>query len=87
MFQLQPVYCQQAVDLLQHVSYRPYFSLCPSADGTAILWRLDEPFAPVSKLTGPDIDRVTSIRIHGNNIYTSCRDGCVRVYSTNDITH
>lgn len=56
-----------------------------SADGATILWRLDEPFAPVSKLTGPDIDHVTSIRIHGDTVYTSCRDGCIRVYSTSDI--
>jgi WD40 repeat protein len=63
----------------------PQTCIAGYADGTAIIWRLDSLFEPVSKLTGPDIDHVTSVCLRGDKIYTSCRDGCVRVYSANHL--
>ena len=57
-----------------------------TADGTTIVWRLDNLFAPISKLTGPDIEHVTSTCHRGDKIYTSCRDGCVRVYATENLS-
>jgi len=56
-----------------------------TADGSCTVWRVDNITAPVSKLTGPDVDHITNIQVSGNKIYTSCRDGCVRIYSLDDI--
>ena len=59
-------------------------------DGSCIVWNngsltdsLDS--LEVSKLTGPESDPVTSAKMSSGYIYTSCRDGSIRVYNVADI--
>ena len=39
----------------------------------------------VARLTGPKLDRITSVVKAVDNIYTSSRDGKVKVYSIADM--
>ncbi len=60
-----------------------------SGDGNCIVWDITEGTImdnEVTKLTGPNSDPISSIKRSGGNICTSCRDGCVRVYSIADIS-
>ena len=50
-----------------------------------MVWNVQDPTCGVTKLTGPEVDMVTSVRRAGSSVYTGCRDGSVRVYSTGDI--
>ena len=64
-----------------YVKHAGAFLLSP-ADGSCFIWDILEPNATaVVKLTGPQDDRVTAVCNHGNNVWTSCRDGCVRMYA------
>ena len=38
----------------------------------------------VSMLTGSELDRITSLTKSVGSVYTTCRDGCVRIYSIAD---
>jgi proteasomal ATPase-associated factor 1 len=66
--------------------FTPQSCIAGHADGSVLVWRCDNLFTPVSKLTGPDIDHVTNICLRGDKIYTSCRDGFIRIYSTEHIS-
>ena len=63
---------------------------CCAGDGSCVVWR-GASYVPASpagghsgaeltKLTGPETDPITSIRKSCGHVYTSCRDGTVRVY-------
>jgi len=56
-----------------------------TGDGGCVVWNIQDPMCGVIKLTGPELDMVTSVRRAGRNIYTGCRDGSVRVYSIGDM--
>ena len=56
-----------------------------AADGTCIVWSTDvSSKRSISKLTGPELDRITSVSTSLGNVYTTSRDGNVRVYSATD---
>ena len=78
------MYHRQLILYMERMLVLP--SPMPAADGSVILWQMDGLHSPVCKLTGPDIDHMTGIRIRGDKIYTSCRDGSVRIYSTEHIS-
>ncbi len=59
--------------------------LC-AGDGNCVAWDLDESHMTVTKLTGPDVDPITSIRASVGKLFTTCRDGCVRVYESADVS-
>ena len=46
---------------------------------------IQDPMCGVIKLTGPELDMVTSVRRAGRNTYTGCGDGSVRAYSIGDM--
>ena len=56
-----------------------------TADGSCVVWSVQDPAHGVTKLTGPELDEITSVRRVGGSVYTSCRDGNVRVYSVEDM--
>ena len=56
-----------------------------TADGSCVVWSVRDPAHGVTKLTGPEQDNITSVRRVGGSVYTSCRDGNVRVYSVKDM--
>ena len=56
-----------------------------TADGSCVVWSVQDPTRGVTKLTGPELDEITSVRRVGGSVYTSCRDGNVRVYSLEDM--
>ncbi len=39
------------------------------------------PPSVTATLTGPNIDNITTIITNNNIIYTSCRDGIIRIYN------
>lgn len=51
-------------------------------DGSCVMFDSENKDTVIRRLTGPDIDPITSIICHDKYIYTSCRDGCVRIYKT-----
>lgn len=48
-------------------------------DGSVV--GIDETFSPIFELSGADCDAVYRVVHSGNEIYTSCRDGNIRIYS------
>ena len=54
-------------------------------DGSCLVWNIQDPLDRVSKLTGPELDGITSLRKVGGKIYSSCKDGGVRVYNIADM--
>jgi WD40 repeat protein len=53
-----------------------------TADGSCFVWDTQLPdVSTLVKLTGPQSDRVTAVRSHMGSIWTTCRDGVVRLYS------
>lgn len=57
-----------------------------TADGTCVVWGTDVTHErSVSKLTGTELDRITSVTKAVGSLYTTCKDGNVRMYSMTDI--
>ena len=78
--------CSMYIVLHENKTDGMYCTLPPAGDGSAVCWRVGEPACgQVTRLTGPELDSVTSVRQAGGLVYTSCRDGCVRVYSCTHI--
>lgn len=55
-------------------------------NGSCIMWNSGDLASnkcslEVVNLTGPQVDPITSISKYADSIYTSCRDGCIRMYS------
>ena len=62
-----------------------FFFTFALADGSCIVWSIDVTHQRrVSMLTGSELDRITSLTKSVGSVYTTCRDGCVRVYSIAD---
>ena len=69
------------------VDYRFYFKsiylscfIIPE-EGSCIVVDVKDSPSLVKVLTGPSVDPITTIVFDSHrNVYTSCRDGCVRLY-------
>ena len=55
------------------------------ADGTCLVWNAEViNHRNVAKLTGPELDRITSVSKAVGYVYTTSRDGNVRMYNIAD---
>ena len=81
------MYMHVHVYVVKLVKYSPPPPSSP-ADGSCFIWKTDDCSTQksVTKLTGPELDTVSCVKNVMNDIYTSCRDGCVRVYSCIDVS-
>ncbi len=57
-----------------------------TGDGSCTVWSPSDPASRLWRLTGPELDGVTATQAIGGKIYTSSRDGRVRVYSQGDVS-
>ncbi len=55
-------------------------------DGSCVVWGMDDAQVALTKLTDPNVDPITSIRVCAGQIFTTCRDGCIRVYDCADVS-
>ena len=55
-----------------------------AVEGDCIIYHLDHcksEDCDVTKLSGPEYDRVTAVVKHGQSLWTAGRDGCIRMYN------
>lgn len=46
---------------------------------------VDDTMKEITDLSGPDLDNVYQVSATKDNVFTSCRDGRIRVYSVSDL--
>lgn len=57
-----------------------------TADGTCVVWGTGVTHQrSVSKLTGTELYQITSVTKAVGSLYTTCKDGNVRMYSLTDV--
>jgi hypothetical protein len=70
--------------LLHHARF---LSVACAADGTCLVWNTEVTKQRcVAKLTGPELDRITSVSKAVGCVYTTNRDGNVRMYNIADFS-
>lgn len=63
------------------------FFWAAKSDGTVVLVNPSGTSRKLVQLTGSDFDPIYSVKHDGTYIYTACRDGLIRKYSINHVTH